>query len=162
VRALARALKTHIARTNRQRFKPEEIIHFRFPDPRNPYTGGDARYDGLSVLFTTAPLHYSADELFTTTLSPRRREAPITCRGRLRLCLRFDKYDLGSPVRTFGTRHAAPQAVKRTGTTPCCKLRSRFRRSKRSRLLFARKGRKRIASLDAKRSDRRKVWVCFR
>jgi transposase len=25
----------------------------------------DARYDGLSVLFTTAPLHYSADELFT-------------------------------------------------------------------------------------------------
>src|SRR5215471_10150026 len=25
----------------------------------------DARYDGLSVLFTTAPLHHSADELFT-------------------------------------------------------------------------------------------------
>ena len=25
----------------------------------------DARYDGLSVLFTTAPLHYSGDELFT-------------------------------------------------------------------------------------------------
>jgi Domain of unknown function (DUF4277) len=26
----------------------------------------DTRYDGLSVLFTTAPLHHSADELFTT------------------------------------------------------------------------------------------------
>jgi HK97 family phage portal protein len=23
-----------------QRFRPEEIIHFRYPDPRNPYTGG--------------------------------------------------------------------------------------------------------------------------
>jgi HK97 family phage portal protein len=25
---------------NAQRFRPEEIIHFRYPDPRNPYTGG--------------------------------------------------------------------------------------------------------------------------
>lgn len=34
--------------------------------------------------------------------------------------------------------------------------------SKRSKPLFVRKGRKRIASLDANRSDRRKVCVCFR
>jgi HK97 family phage portal protein len=26
--------------TQEQRFRPEEIIHFRYPDPRNPYTGG--------------------------------------------------------------------------------------------------------------------------
>ncbi len=26
--------------TNEQRFSPREIIHFRYPDPRNPYTGG--------------------------------------------------------------------------------------------------------------------------
>jgi HK97 family phage portal protein len=25
---------------NSQRFRPDEIIHFRYPDPRNPYTGG--------------------------------------------------------------------------------------------------------------------------
>ena len=26
--------------TNEQRFRPDRIIHFRYPDPRDPYTGG--------------------------------------------------------------------------------------------------------------------------
>ena len=60
------------------------------------------------------------------------------------------------------TTHAPPQAVNRTGTTPCCRARSRFPISQRSRPLFASKGRNRMASRDRKRSDRRKVRVCFR
>src|SRR5262249_30879704 len=60
------------------------------------------------------------------------------------------------------TTHATPQAVNRTGTTPCCKLRNRSSISRRSRPLLASRGRSRIASRDEKRSDRRKVWVCFR
>ena len=60
------------------------------------------------------------------------------------------------------TKHALPQAVNRTRTTPCCKARSRLPISRRSRALFASRGRSRIASRDKKRSDRRKVWVCFR
>ena len=60
------------------------------------------------------------------------------------------------------TKHALPQAVNRTGTTPCCKARSRFPISRRTRPLFASRGRSHIASRDKKRSDRRKVWVCFR
>jgi hypothetical protein len=76
--------------------------------------------------------------------------------------------DAASPRRESATAAgpvaiaALPQAVNRTGTTPCCKARSRFPISRRSRALFASSGRNRIASRDNKRSDRRKVWVCFR
>jgi hypothetical protein len=59
-------------------------------------------------------------------------------------------------------RLASPQAVNRTGTTPCCKLRSRFPIRRRANPVLTRKGRFRIASRDKKRSDRKKVWVCFR
>jgi transposase len=60
------------------------------------------------------------------------------------------------------TTRGPPQAVNRTGTTPCCKNRNRSPISRRSRRLFASRGRSRIASRDEKRSDRRKVWVSFR
>src|SRR5262249_56213629 len=60
------------------------------------------------------------------------------------------------------TMHALPQAVNRTGTMPCCKLRRRFPISRRTSLLLASRGRIRIASRDDKRSDRRNVWGCFR
>jgi hypothetical protein len=37
-----------------QRFRPDEVIHFRYPDPRNPYTAGlsplRACFEGVSVL----------------------------------------------------------------------------------------------------------------
>lgn len=71
--------------------------------------------------------------------------------------LRFNPAALNNPIT-----HALPQVVNRTGTTPCCKARSRFPSSRRSRRLFASTGRNRIASRDTKRSDRRKVWACFR
>src|SRR5262249_31991312 len=60
------------------------------------------------------------------------------------------------------TTHASPQAVNRTGTTPCCKARSRFPISRWARPLLASRGRSHIASRDERRSDRKKVWVCFR
>ena len=58
--------------------------------------------------------------------------------------------------------YSPTQAVNRTGTTPCCKARSRFPISRRTRPLFASRGRLHIASRGKKRSDPRKVWVCFR
>jgi hypothetical protein len=60
------------------------------------------------------------------------------------------------------TRHASPQAVNRTGTTPCCRLQSRFPTRRRANPVLTKNGRFRIASPDQKRSDRKKVWVCFR
>ena len=60
------------------------------------------------------------------------------------------------------TTHPLSQAVNWTGTTPCCKARSRFPISMRTRPLFASRGRLHIASRGKKRSDPRKVWVCFR
>ena len=63
---------------------------------------------------------------------------------------------------SHSTRHASPQAVNRTGTIPCCKLQSRFPTRRRANPVLTKKGRFRIASPDKKRSDRKKVWVCFR
>ena len=63
---------------------------------------------------------------------------------------------------SHSTRHASPQAVNRTGTTPCCKLQSRFATRRRTNPVVAKKGRIPIASRDKRRSDRKKVWVCFR
>src|SRR5262245_62549721 len=95
-------------------------------------------------------------ELITTNLAAERWGS-----GLQRLALEFP---LGCTrmAPSNPTRDASPQAVKRTSTTPCCKLRRRILRSKRRTRLFDRKGRERIASLGAKRSERRKVWVCFR
>jgi hypothetical protein len=53
-------------------------------------------------------------------------------------------------------------AVNRTGTTPCCKARSRLPSRRRSRSLFTSSGSSRIASRGPRRSEPRKVWVCFR
>src|SRR5262245_12171944 len=63
---------------------------------------------------------------------------------------------------SHSTRHSLPQAVNRTGTTPCCKLESRFPTRRRANLVLTKKGRVRNASPDKKRSDRKKVWICFR
>jgi hypothetical protein len=65
--------------------------------------------------------------------------------------------------RISGSATQGPhQAVSRTGATPCWRTCSRCRRTERSRRFFAMNGRRRIASRDLKRSDRRKVWVCLR
>ena len=78
------------------------------------------------------------------------------------LCIGDDPVQIApAKCRSDGRTHALPQAVNRTGTTPCCKARSRFPISRRSRPLFASRGRSHIASRDKKRSDRKKGLGLF-
>ena len=96
---------------------------------------------------------------FAPRLPRQRRRRPHSCAGAADARHRWNVTAGENPVKEIAPLTVLPHAVNRTGTTPCCKTRSRLPSSRWSSRVFARKGRNRIANRDDHRSERRNVCV---